>query len=305
MIIHITGITTFLKTEFIQTVQKMNFDVFDMDTLSKNILFSSNKQHGMGRIWKNKMINELKTFFSNNTNKNIIIIGLNFFILDRRYKINFDTIHKYFLDIPYKSCASQLIMYNIDKYRMDIIQGDFPLKYLDMNFLINQRKELQTEYLAMKYMLRTYDELFNELSKIQPSQPSHPIHLNNKQTVYLAFFKRFDNDIPMTYIGSNPILFGYKEKWMAVASLLPKNYIKRGLLQNEYKIEPYIKELHLKAFDGFKKPSYLYEFNSIGPIDEYRSKISNLKFVNRYYISNVFNELVQYGVVMEEFKFAK
>jgi hypothetical protein len=99
------------------------------------MLFDSNKNK-MGKMWKDRLSLQKELFLSTNLNKNIIILGLSNFPLDRRYKINIDTEFKYFLKIPYDICASQLIMYNLDKYRMDIIEGKFPIKYLEHDFLM-------------------------------------------------------------------------------------------------------------------------------------------------------------------------
>ena len=45
-------------------------------------------------------------------------------------------------------------MYNLDTYRMNIIEGKFPIKYLEHDFLLNQRKELEEEYTQMGYNTR-------------------------------------------------------------------------------------------------------------------------------------------------------
>ena len=169
-----------------------------------------------------------------NQNKNIIVLGLCSFVLDHRYKVNIQTNNKFFYSIPYDVCASQLIIYNLDTYRNDIIDGKFPIKYLDHDKLMLQRKDLQEEYTDMEYKLKTPEMLadfFNKLLNINDN--NNKINRNRNNTVYLAFIKRFENEIPSSYNGSKPIIIAYKDKWMAIASILPKSTVKRGILQNK------------------------------------------------------------------------
>lgn len=296
-IIHIVGINTFIKDELINKFKQLGFEIFDLDVLSKNILFDSNKNK-MGKMWKDRLTLQLELFLSTNSNKNIIILGLSNFVLDCRYKINIDTNLKYFLKIPYDTCASQLIMYNLDTYRMDIIEGKFPIKYLEHEFLSNQRRDLEEEYTELGYKLKTRDNLFVMLENLNNKN----VNLNNKK-LYLAFIKRFENTVPNSFFGFKPILFGYTDKWMALASILPKTAIRRGLLQNNEKDTPYLKELYLKAFDELKKPCYLYEFSGGNKLDEYRYELNSTNFDKREYISNIYNELTRDNVILEEFKF--
>lgn len=292
-IIHIVGINTFIKDELINKFKELNFEIFDLDILSKNILFDENKNK-MGEMWKKQLTSQLELFLSTKLNKNIIIIGLSTFVLDHRYKININTDLKFFLKIHYETCASQLIMYNIDMYRMDIIEGKFPIKYLDHIFLSNQRKDLEKEYIDLGYKLKTRVKLVDFINNL---------NLNNSNIVYLAFIKRFENLVPESFFGSKQKYFGYTDKWMALASILPKTSVSRGLLQNNHKENPYIKELYLKSFDDFKKPCYLYELSRGNKLDEYRYELVNRKINKREYISNIYNELIREGVILEEFKF--
>jgi hypothetical protein len=91
---------------------------------------------------------------------------------------------------------------------------------------------------------------------------------------------------------------------MAIASILPKSSVKRGVLENKSnKKEPYLKELHLNAFTELRKPCYIYELKAFKKLDDYRYEISNTKFINREYVSNMYDELVRDGVVLDNFKF--
>ncbi len=306
-IIHIVGINTFIKQSMIDKFKEMNFEIYDLDEITKDIMFNY-KRDDIGSYWKKRLNEAIQNFINNNLNKNLIILGLSSFVLDHRHKVTIPTDNKFFYSIPYDVCASQLITYNIDTYRNDIIDGKFPIKYLDHDKLMLQRKDLQEEYTDMEYKLKTPDMLadfFNKLLNIKDSNKiSRNINQSTNNTVYLAFIKRFENEIPKSYIGSKPIIIAYKDKWMAIASILPKSTVKRGILENKSnKKEPYLKELHVNAFTELKKPCYIYELKSFKKLDPYRFEINDTKFINREYVSNMYDELVRDGVVLDNFKF--
>ncbi len=309
IIIHIVGINTFIKQSMIDKFKEMNFEIYDLDEITKDIMFNY-KRYDIGAYWKKRLNESIQNFISNNQSKNIIILGLSSFVLDHRYKVTIPTDNKFFYSMPYDICASQLITYNLDTYRNDIIEGKFPIKYLDHDKLMMQRKDLQEEYTDMDYRLKTPDMLSDFINKLlnnnskNDGKMSRSLVNNSQNTVYLAFIKRFEDEIPSTYIGSKPLIIGYKDKWMAIASTLPKSAVKRGMLQNKSnKQEPYLKELYLNSFADLKKPCYIYELKAFKKLDEFRFEIADTKIINREYVSNMYDELVRNGVVLDGFKF--
>jgi hypothetical protein len=309
-IIHIVGINTFIKQSMIDKFKEMNFEIYDLDEITKDIMFNY-KRYDIGSYWKKRLNEAIQNFISNHPNKNIIILGLSSFVLDHRYKVNIPTNNKFFYSIPYDVCASQLITYNIDTYKNDIIEGSFPIKYLDHDKLMLQRKDLQEEYTDMEYRLKTPDMLSDFINKLINNNDNKKISRSiledksqNTNIVYLAFIKRFEEEIPKSYIGSKSIIIAYKDKWMAIASILPKSTVKRGMLQNKStKQEPYLKELHVNAFAELKKPCYIYELKGFKKLDLYRFEIADTKIINREYVSNMYDELIRNGVVLDNFKF--
>jgi hypothetical protein len=313
-IIHIVGINTFIKEDMINKFKENNFEIFDLDDLSKEILFSYNKDD-IGVFWKSRLNKSLENFILKNKDKNIIILGLSSFVLDHRYKIKINTEDKFFFNIPYDICASQLINYNLDSYRNDIIYGKFPLKYLNHSFLMSQRKDLQEEYINMGYKLKTPEMLsvwlndnIKDIKDNKDNNQDNNEDNNQDNKIYLATTKRFEGVIPESYLGSKPIIIGYKDKWMAIASIMPRTAVQRGILQdkggkNNKTLQPYLKELHINGFAELKKPCYIYELEGGAKLDEYRHEIKNTKFCNRFYISNMYDELIRNNVKLDKFKF--
>lgn len=321
IICHIVGISNKIKESFINTITNISDNIFilDMDDISKKIIFAKDfsllydkylhnnekrvilKQ--LGNIWKNNFIKEINKNLENYNSKYIILIGLITFFLDQRIKIDIDHLdnkleHKFFVSINNDIYVKQLIEYNIDTYKNDIINGKFPLTYLDFDFLKEQRILIQNIYSNKNYKSKTYDVILNWIK--------HKINsLETKtQRVWVASFNRYENNLEF----NKKNMFGYDDKWLALISIFPKKLIKRGLTFNKdgEKI-PVITELIPNAFNEFNKPCYVYEFiadsSTDSKLDSYRYKINNNMFVNKYYISNIKNELELNGAIFDKFKF--
>jgi aconitase A len=76
--------------------------------------------------------------------KKNILIGKNthFKIISKR--INLNTINKFYIKNS-ESEVKNLIRYNIENYKDDIINGYFPIEYLDYNYL-SKKKDTSTNY---------------------------------------------------------------------------------------------------------------------------------------------------------------
>jgi hypothetical protein len=312
---HIVGINNKLKDNFIKQISSLSdisdkIDIIDLDNISKKILFNKdysvlynqyiNKKDKdiltkLGQIWKHEFTNDVNLLLQHNKNKQIILIGLITFYLDYRIKISFneEIKNKFFLNINTTEFIKDNIEYNINNFKQDIILGKFPLKYLDYNFIKIQRENLREQYMTKDYKLKNYDAIINWI-KYNIKNLSESGELN---PVYVASYKRYENK--MDYLFNNMI--GYKDKWIALASMLPKSTIKKGIGYKDNKIFPILKELSPNAFTELNKCCYLYEFYPDTKIDEYRYIINNKNFNNRYYISNIKNELNLYNVFYQKY----
>ena len=66
-----------------------------------------------------------------------------------------------FVSINNNIYVKQLIEYNLDHYRADIIDGKFPLNYLDFDYLKNQRISIENIYSEKSYKLKTYELIYS------------------------------------------------------------------------------------------------------------------------------------------------
>jgi hypothetical protein len=184
---HIVGISNKTKENFIDTISNIsdNILILDLDDISKKIIFDNkfsvlynqylhqqnNKREllkQLGLMWKESFTKEINTEIQNNNSKYIILIGLITFFLDLRIKIDIsDEIkHKFFVSINNTTYIKQLIEFNLDFYRNDIINGKFPLTYLDYNFIKEQRLIIQDIYVSKGYKLKTYDIILSWIKNV-------------------------------------------------------------------------------------------------------------------------------------------
>lgn len=309
---HIVGINNKLKGKFIKDIENISdkIIILDLDDLSKKIMFmkeyvqihdkfietkNKNLLSQLGQIWKNKFTHDINMILTQNKEKYIILIGLITFYLDYRIKINLqeEIMEKFFVNLDMKKYIIDIVTYNIDTYKTDIINGKFPLKYLDHNFIREQRDELKAQYLYRNYKLKNYDAIINWLRH----RYDNIINDLSVNRVYYASFKRYENKIDN--ISDN--IIGYTDKWLALVSLLSRNTIKRGITYKNGDIIPVLKENIPNGFSELNKCCYLYELNPEKKIDNFRYIISDFDFNNRYYISNIRTELNMNNVLYQKY----
>ena len=78
---------------------------------------------------------------------------------------------------------------------------------------------------------------------------------------------------------------------MALLDILPKQNIEKHLKIKDNKFNVLLKECALYGFNDLNKCCYIYEIYPNKQIDKYKYIVNDLNFVNRYYVSNIKNEL--------------
>ena len=168
---HIVGLNYKIKEKIVQILQNndFNFNIIDLDQITQKIIndknmnlmynkyedyFKKSKLKGSEKInskkykeiekkmieyWKNKfqliLEKEIKKF-----KNNVIVIGLNTHFKNSRIYIKIECKLKFFVRINLDENAKSVIENNLDNHRNEIIDGSFPLEYLEKDFLIKKRE---------------------------------------------------------------------------------------------------------------------------------------------------------------------
>jgi hypothetical protein len=319
---HIAGINNKLKNNFINEVVNVseNIMILDLDDISKQIIydpdytkiynqfisfnqFNNNIQNKgqilsqLSQIWKYKFTNTVNDLLKQHEAKQIILIGQITFYLDYRIRVilNEEIKNKFFINTSTIEHVKQQIEYNLDLYKNDIILGKFPLKYLDHDFLKNQREELREQYMIKDYKLKNYDTIINWITHFVKGLSGGGLG----KPVYYASFKRYENNIEML----SDTIVGYSDKWLALISMFPKTKFKRGVTFKGGAKTPYIKEMGPMNFKDLNTCCYVYELYPSKKVDEHRYLIENNNFIQRHYVSNIKNDLELDGSILEKFNY--
>lgn len=274
IVAHIAGMPNNIKTRFMtdfntfhnsNTCSIIDLDVITMEIISeKNMIIlyekleeltnmkkinkanvkTTNKtikdiEKKINEYWKSKIDNYLIKEL--NKNKNIICIGLSTYFKNHKIGIKIVTPIKMFIKLNLFDNARNVIIDNLDNNRDDIINGTFDLNYLNVNFLVRKREDLQYTYEKMSYQLKSY----NDICKI--------VQLGIQNVEPDGIFFVSSTNITKQEMNKKKNIIGYTYDWLAIISIL-KNQITKGYKNNT----PFIQEMVPDAFIKLQEPLYIY-----------------------------------------------
>lgn len=210
----------------------------DVKTALQNIKETEQK---MTRYWKAKVEYYLNKLISNHKHK-ILLVGFISYFKNHKIHINLNIIQKFFVKVDYEDHAKSLIKYNIENSKDDIIDGSFDLNYLNKDFLIKKRFQIQTIYTKLGYVTLPLKLIVNILEICQQT--------SNPDTLYYASFTKFDKKVPTL----STTLLAYPLDWLALLYIINDEHIKKGI-KNDI---PYV-ILNKDQRQKLNKSCYLYE----------------------------------------------
>lgn len=274
-IFHISGITEIYKTDLINKLKNIKmFLIFDIDEETEKIYKLKNIQDKLkdtsvvkpqikkkleeeiNNIWTSKLSEVIDKIIKQNENAyGIIFIGniiptINGVTKITKNKVIIPTCYqKFILKVNFKQNAQEIIKYNLIKYHDDIVDGQFPLDYINLDFLMKTREFLQNSYQKLNYTLATLDKIIYYFE--------HGI--NEKKPDLLYVFIPINNITdPNPYIKfiENKKVHGFNEDWLALTGSITG--IERGYNDGI----AYIKEKVKGSFNKLKISGYIYVVQS-------------------------------------------
>ena len=256
---HIAGVNIESKELIKKSFSKKNFEIIDLDIITEKIINDKNMLYLYNRdeFYKNKLkdqnlsklnikqINNVikkidqkmnlywKANFDNAINnliskidKLIIVIGYNTYFKNHKIYVNINTNHKYIKKVNLIDHAKNVVSTNLKEYYEDIINGDFPLEYLNHQMIIKKRNNLVIQYQKMEYQLDTINNIINAI------EIAYNTDIPNM--LYFASKENFNKKIMLK---QNKII-AYEDQWIALISALSNNNISKGYSSSG---QPYIK----------------------------------------------------------------
>jgi hypothetical protein len=282
---HLIGFNPYSKKEFISQINKNKFNIIDLDIINNNILkedildklfkqyekLKENKndkykevEKKMNLYWQNNFIDNVE----NNIKKNKIniLIGLNSY---RNKKINIDCTNKFI--IKSNDDIKNIIKYNLENHSQEIINGDFPLEFINYDFLTKKRETMEITYKKNGYIEKTFDEM-NSIIKL--------IDKNNNTNIWISLKEPYNIG---SFIHPKDKLFGYNDINIALLeSCNISNHKNINDIDNSL-----FKKLKTRRF------VYLVESNTFIPENNDNKFFSQVpvKILQKQKIDNVYNHL--------------
>jgi hypothetical protein len=338
-----------IKPSFINKLEDHNIRVVDLDIVTngfrqnkkmirlnralqkneKNIEEKKSINRNINSLWKELLDEELGKIHQD-TNHKYVLLGLSTFHRNHKVRVKIDTPNKFFIKANPEQHAKEIVEYNLEKYKMHIVDGSFPIKFLDYNFLINQNKRLSQVYQNIGYVYkplhwieRWLDSIINapvaQVGGINDQTEEKSEKLENQKFGYVAstmdykeYFRYRNNSKKRKiskYLGRSNDGYVSPLKWLAIIYSIPdsRRHFKKGFYKDRTGIEqPFIEEKYEGAFDVLKKPIYMYkvEQTKVSEIRWFKLKVeADLKILEREKIDDVYNELYKQNVKLVEFKY--
>jgi hypothetical protein len=275
LIFHIAGITDLYKEQLMVKLKSLNkYVIYNLDEETDKIYKLKEIQDKLKDINKVKLetkrkveaevntiwVSKLNEYIKKNSQDHvygIIFIGNIINIKFLRSKIILPAFQKFFLKVDLHQNAKDIIKYNLKKYHNDIVNGVFPLNYINLEFLKNTREQLQNSYKKLQYNVIPLNKIIYYFQR----------GINEKKPELLYVVLKEEHD---KVIDSNKKISGYAEDWIALSCMA------KGIDRGYNDGIAYIKETVKNAYKNLEIDVYIYVVSSNNFL---AVKNSDMKFV--------------------------
>lgn len=288
---HIVGLSEELKEYFLDNISSLDFSIIDLDKITESILNeksmdeiyeeldknpkkSKEIEKKMCNFWKENFYLRLSKLVEESKGK-IILIGLSNFFKNSRVNIKIDTNLKFFVKVNLERNAKNVIEKNLDIHKNEIIEGLFPLDYLNINFLIKKRQDLLNVYLKLGYE----EKIISNIIKIIKNNYNNFI----ENDLYFGSTNKYNKLI------KNKNISAFTAPWLAILSSVNSKNLKGGFKNGQ----SFIRESKKDEIKNLDRDCYLYKVDKKNFYKSQDGKgmkfISNkrVKIEEKYYIDNI------------------
>lgn len=328
---HIAGLTEPNKVEFYNLFKKSHLnkfiDILDVDLITTKIIednnmdklfkkysyyFDRSKDNNLSKIEMKNSLNKAKEFekkmfqywkvkmeyyinkLSSNSSKKILLIGYLSFFNNHRINLNLNIVPKFFIKVDFNEHSRNVIKYNLENYKNDIIEGNYDLNYLNPQYLIKMRIQLQNIYSKINYIIMSMMSIINTLELYAQTEIPN--------VLYYASFIKYDKKIPIL---ENAIQV-YTQEWLALSSILLTLNNMNKIDDTNFNIEKGVDKngkcyinISKEQYNKLNKNGYIYEITLTDNFLPYPTKNNIYKYfsvkpikINRVlFIENIINQI--------------
>ena len=303
---HIVGLNNNIKSKIVKILKCKNFEVIDLDLINDKIAncnelncmyrnYQNNSQKEKIKKIESEMINLWKEKFTkdvfdkvNKIRKKIILLGYNNHFKNENVNFKIKSKLKFFVKVDILKNAKKTIERNLDKSRNEIINGTFPLEYLQLDFLAKKRLNLIKKYKKLGYELKP---IINILKVI-----SNNINFNNIDIgdIYVASKEKLSNRIKF----QKSRIIGYNIPWLSAISSVKSKNIKKGFKNNN----GFVNETKKNGFKDLNQDCYIYKVDKENFYCHENGRnikfatTDNVRINEKYYIENIYKYLLDNGI---------
>ena len=267
-ICHIINLNIKNKKKFLDEL-KNDFNIIDLDKINNNII-SDDKLDRLYQKYeklknsKNDKYKELDKqitqFWENNfkekvleesskTKKNILI-GSNYHYKNISKKINLHTCNNFIVNSDLIEDIKLNIEINLDSNRENIINGCYPLEYLNFEIIKKKKENILNSYIKANYIEKNIDDIINILKTLNKTK--------NNNGVWICLRDPYNIDSKIH--PNNNSIIGYSDPSLA---LIESFEFKEDEIQKIISTENdtstlSIREIKENSLDKLKKKRFLY-----------------------------------------------
>jgi hypothetical protein len=270
---HIIGLNTKTKKYFIENIDNKEFNIIDLDQINNNILvdpkldkfyeqFTKLKEikndkykeveKKMTLFWKNSFYEKINELISKN--KKNIFIGVNNHYKMPSNKISLNTKNNFIVLSDIKEDIKILIENNIDNNRNEIINGNFPLEFLNFDFLLKKRDIIITSYKKNGYIEKKLDDIILILNSL--------IKATNNENLWISVKEPYN--INSKIYPKDNILYAYNDPTIALIESFnfDSDEVEKILtITDNQSTSLSLKEIKPNSLNKLKKKRFLYSVN--------------------------------------------
>lgn len=338
---HIVGIPVFEKDKIVKKltdkfpevetidlephIKKLRNNDKELNELNQRLEKSKKaKTRDKTNLYRNKIAEYWKTTvyslinkLINKTKKQVILLGFTNYHKEYRVNVGLRALIKSFIRIDETKYAKNMVGYNLDHYRKEIMNNTFPWNYLKIDFIKAQREKLLQNYQKLGYSHKSFDTICKSID-LYLKREDAPLANDELRDLYVCLPIRYDGKTLPVDPRTKKIV-AYPTDWLAMVSMVQNHSkLKKGyemdktalIKEKEWNksLKPFVQELQAKAINALKTDCHLYkvnrkEFGLDNPDNAYRYvAFDPVKIISRTYVVDIYKKLREKKIKIIRYK---
>jgi hypothetical protein len=306
---HIIGLNPYAKKEIITNINIKIFNFIDLDEINQEVLRHPTldklyRQYQKLKDDKNDKFKEvdkkMSDFWANNfielienkinKKKMNVLIGQNNHYKSLTKRVPIECTNKFIVKVNIDDEVKSWVKYNLETYGNEIIEGTFPLEYINHDYLYKKRVSIENTYKKIGYIEKSIDQIKTIFNLIENKN-------ENKNLELWVSLKEPYNIGSLIHPKVSDKISAFKDANVAILSSInfDSNQVKRKFNGSEITL----KEINPQGMNKLKTRRFLYLVDpdtfiphEKGNNQKFFSQLP-VKILAKEKIDNVYNYLIE------------